>query len=136
MGEPRVAQAGGQIERANDLGHANARTPGGAGVAIGHVGGSFFAMTVNSRDVSAPFHLGERAAQHGRYHEHMGHAIGLEHVRQNLRAGCFSHGELERRKRQALAPFCGFQRRGDDVLITSAAAQMTGEHFAHFLLRR
>ena len=44
MGEPSVAQAGCDIESANDLRRADAGPARGAGIAVGHVGGGFLAV--------------------------------------------------------------------------------------------
>ena len=49
MRQPRVAQAGGEIERADDLRHADAGLAGGARIAVGHIGGGFLAVAVDAR---------------------------------------------------------------------------------------
>ena len=85
VGEVGVPQARGQIERADHLRHADARLAGGAGVAVRHVGGGLFPMGMDTRDRGPPFHLGECAAQHGRHHEHVGDAVGGEHLGEALR---------------------------------------------------
>src|SRR5689334_23837976 len=87
MGEVCVAQAGSQVERADDLSHADAGLAARASIAIGHVRRGFLAVAMNARDLRAPLHLGERASQHRRHHEDMRDAVAGEHVRQNLRAG-------------------------------------------------
>ena len=89
MGEPGIAQAGGEVERADHLRHADAGLAGGAGIAVGHVGGGFLAMYMQPLDVGAALHLGKAAAQHGRDVEHMGDAVALEHVRQAFGAEHF-----------------------------------------------
>src|SRR6266699_2702488 len=55
----RVAQARGEIERADHLGHADPRPARGARVAVGHVGGGFFAVGVDALDLRAALHVGE-----------------------------------------------------------------------------
>ena len=89
MGEPGIAQPGGEIERADHLGHADAGLAGGAGIAVGHVGGGFLAMDVQALDVGAALHLDEAAAQHGRNVKDMGDAVALEHVGHALGAEHF-----------------------------------------------
>ena len=80
MGEPGIAQAGREIERADHLGHADARLAGGARVTVGHVGGGFLAVDVEALDVGAALHLDEAAAQHGGHVKHVGDAVVPEHV--------------------------------------------------------
>ena len=80
MGEPGVAQAGREIERADHLGHADAGLAGGARVTVGHVGGGFLAVDMEALDVGAALHLDEAAAQHGRHVKHVGDAVVPEHV--------------------------------------------------------
>ena len=99
MGEVSVAQAGGEIERADHLRHAHARLAGGARIAVGHVGGGFFAVAMHARDCGAPFHLGEGAPQHRRHHEHVRDAVARQHVGQHLGAGAFD--VVTRRRHQA-----------------------------------
>ena len=50
MGEPGVAQAGGEIERADHLRHADAGLAGGAGIAVRHVGRGLLAVHVQPLD--------------------------------------------------------------------------------------
>ena len=90
MGEPRIAQAGREIERADHLRHADAGLAGGARIAVGHVGGGFLAMHVQALDVGAALHLDEAAAQHGRHVKHVGDAVVPEHVGDALGAEHFS----------------------------------------------
>jgi hypothetical protein len=90
MREPGVAQAGREVQRADHLGHADARFAASARVAVRHVGGGFLAMGMDSLDLGAPLHLGEGAPQHRRHHEHMGDAVALEHVGEALRPGHFA----------------------------------------------
>ena len=80
MRQVSVAQAGGEIERADHLRHADAGPAGRARIAVGHVGGGFLAVAVHARDFGAPLHLGEGAPQHRRHHEHVRHAIAGQHV--------------------------------------------------------
>src|SRR5881394_3407955 len=87
MGEVCVAQAGSQVERADDLRHADTRLAARTRIAVGHIGGGLLAMAVDARDLRAPLHLGKAAAQHRRHHEDMRDAVAGEHVRKNLRAG-------------------------------------------------
>ena len=86
MREVRVAQAGGEIERADHLRHADAGLAGGARVAVGHVGGGFLAVAMHARDLGAPLHLGEGPPQHRRHHEHVGDAVARQHVGENFGA--------------------------------------------------
>jgi hypothetical protein len=90
--EVRVAQARGEVERADDLRHAHARPPRRARVAVGHVRGGLLAVRVDPPDARAPLHLGERAPQHRRHHEHVRHAVAGEHVGEHLRPGHLFHG--------------------------------------------
>ena len=84
-----VAQAGGEIERADHLRHADAGLAGGARIAVGHVGGGLLAVTMHARDLGAPLHLGEGAPQHRRHHEHVRHAIARQHVGEHFGADAF-----------------------------------------------
>ena len=90
MREPGVAQAGGEIERADHLRHADAGLARGARVAVGHIGGGLLAVHVQPLDVGAAFHLGEGGAQHRRHMKDVGDAVALEHVGEALRAGHFA----------------------------------------------
>ena len=90
MRQPGVAQAGGEIERADHLRHADAGLARRARVAVGHVGGGFLAVGMDARDRGAPLHLDEGAPQHRRHHEHVGDAVFLEHVGEAFGAGHFA----------------------------------------------
>ena len=90
MREPGVAQAGGEIERADHLRHADAGLAGGAGVAVGHVGRGRLAVHVQPLDLGARLHHREGFAQHRRHVKHMRHAVGLEHVGHAFGAQHFS----------------------------------------------
>ena len=91
MREIGVTQAGGEIERADHLRHANARLAGGARIAVCHIGGGFFAVTVHARDFRiAPFHLDEGAPQHGGHHEYVRHAITRQHIGKAFGANHFA----------------------------------------------
>ena len=87
MGEPGVAQAGREVERADHLRHADAGLAGRARIAVRHVGGGLLAVHVQALDVGAALHLDERAAQHGRHVKHVGDAVALEHVGEAFRPG-------------------------------------------------
>ena len=89
MRQISVAQAGGEIERADHLRHADARLAGGARIAVGHVGGGFLAVAVHARDLGAPLHLGEGAPHHRRHHEDVGDAVARQHVGEHFGAGAF-----------------------------------------------
>ena len=89
MREVGVAQARGQIERADHLRHADARLAGGARITVRHVGGRLFAVAVNARDRRAALHLGESPPQHRRHHEHVGDAVAFEHVGDHFGAETF-----------------------------------------------
>ncbi len=84
-----VAQAGGEIERADHLRHADAGLAGRARVAVGHVGGGFLAVAMHARDLGAPLHLGEGAPQHRRHHEDVRDAIARQHVGEHFGADAF-----------------------------------------------
>ena len=90
MGEPGVAQAGGEIERADHLRHADARLARGARIAVRHIGGGLLAVHVQPLDLGAPLHLGIGGAQHGGHVENVGDAVALEHVGEALRPGHFA----------------------------------------------
>ena len=91
MRQIRVAQAGGEIERADHLGHADAGLGRSAGVAVGHVGGGFLAVGVDAFNGGAPLHLRERAPQNRRHHEHVADAVAFKHVGETLGAGHLGH---------------------------------------------
>ena len=80
MRKIRVAQAGGEIERADDLRHADAGLARRARIAVGHVGGRFLAVAMDARDLGAPLHFGEGAPENGRHHEDMRDAVACQHV--------------------------------------------------------
>ena len=90
MREPGVAQAGGEIERADDLRHADAGSAGSARIAVRHVGRGFLAVHMQPLDIGAPLHLDIGGAQHRRHMKHMRHAVALEHVGEAFRAGHFA----------------------------------------------
>jgi hypothetical protein len=92
MREMRVAQARGEIERADHLRHADPRLAGRARVAVGHVGRGFFAVGVDALDLRPALHLGEGPAQHRGDHEHVRDAVAGEHVSEALGAGDLGHG--------------------------------------------
>jgi hypothetical protein len=89
MRQIRVTQAGGEVERADHLRHADAGLAGSARITVGHVGGGFLAVAVDARDRRTPLHLGEGAAQHRRHHEDMADAVAGEHVGDHFRAETF-----------------------------------------------
>ena len=89
MGEPGVAQAGGEIERADHLRHADAGLAGGAGVAVGHIGRRRLAVHMQPLDLGARLHHREGLPQDRRDVKHMRHAVGLEHVGHAFRAEHF-----------------------------------------------
>ncbi len=89
MRQVSIAQAGGEIERADHLRHADAGLAGRARIAVGHVGGGFLAVTMHARDLGAPLHLGEAPPQHRRHHEDVGHAVARQHVGEHFGAGSF-----------------------------------------------
>ena len=89
MREKGVAQAGGEIERADHLRHADAGLAGGARITVGHIGGGFLAVAMHARDLGAALHFGEGAPQHRRHHEDMGDAVAGQHVGQHFGAGAF-----------------------------------------------
>ena len=90
MGEPGVAQAGGEIERADHLRHADARLARSARIAVRHIGGGLLAVHMQPLDVGAPLHLRIGRAQHGGDVEHVSDAVALEHVGEALRPGHFA----------------------------------------------
>ena len=89
MRQISVAQAGGEIERADHLRHADAGLAGGARVAVGHVGGGFLAVAMHAGDLGAPLHLGEGAPQNRRHHEDVSDAIAGQHIGEDFGAGAF-----------------------------------------------
>ena len=89
MRQVRVAQPGGEIERADNLRHADAGFAGRPRIAIGHVGSGFLAVAMHARDFGPPLHFGERAPQDRRHHENMRDAIARQHVRKNFCADAF-----------------------------------------------
>ena len=94
VGEVGVPQAGGEVEGADDLGHADPRTAAGAGVAVGHVGGRFLRMDVQAPDAGAALQLDHGPPQHRGHHEQVGEAVPVQHVGHDLRAGHFRHSIL------------------------------------------
>src|SRR5690349_1619369 len=87
MRQMRVAKACRKIERTNDLRHANTGPARGARITVSHIGGGFFAMTVDARYFGAPLHLGKSAPQHRRHHENMSDAVSRQHVGEYFSAG-------------------------------------------------
>ena len=59
MGQICVAQACGEIECADHLGHANSRFAGRPRIAVCHVSCGFLTVTMHARDVCPPLHLGK-----------------------------------------------------------------------------
>ena len=117
MRQPGVAQAGGEIERADHLRHADAGLARRARIAVGHVGGGFLAVGMDARDRGAPLHLDEAAPQHRRHHEHVGDAVFLEHVGEAFGAGHFAIVAKHLRLRcENVAP--AFAARNEDRLWT------------------
>ena len=51
MRQPGIAQAGREVQRPDHLRHADARPAGGARVAVRHVGGGFFPVGMDARDL-------------------------------------------------------------------------------------
>ena len=88
--QPGVAQAGGEVERADHLRRADAGLAGGARIAVGHVGGGLLAVHVQPLDVGAGLHHREGLAQHRRHVEDVGDAVALEHVGEAFRPAHFS----------------------------------------------
>ena len=97
MRERGIAQAGGEVERADHLRHGDAGPPAGASVPICHVGCRLFAVHVQPLDVGAALHDGKGLAQHRRHMKDVGYAIALEHVGEAFRPAHSSivseHGE-------------------------------------------
>ena len=89
MGEPGIAQAGRQIERADHLRHADAGPSRCARIAVRHIGGGFLPMGMDARDGASPLQLRKGAAQDSRHHEQMGDPIALEHLGQAFGPGHF-----------------------------------------------
>src|SRR5205807_1691060 len=87
MREIRIAQTGGQIERADDLRHAHAGLAARARIAVRHISGGLLAVAMDARDLRAALHLGEGAAENGGNHENMRDAVAGEHGRQELCPG-------------------------------------------------
>ena len=84
-----VAQARGDVERADHLRHANARLAGGARITVRHVDGRFLAVAVHPGYFGAPLHLGEGAPQNGRHHEDVGDAVTRQHIGEDFSPGAF-----------------------------------------------
>ena len=117
MREVSVAQAGGDVERADHLRHADARLAACTRVAVGHVGGGFLAVTMHTRDLGAPFHLGKGTPHHRGHHEDVSDAITGEHLGEHFGSDAFG---VVSDGRHCCLPTC----RGADYLIASG---LTGE---------
>ena len=127
MREISVAQAGGEIERADHLRHADARLARRARVAVGHVGGGFLAVAMHARDCGAPFHLGEGAPQHRRHHEHVGDAVARQHVGQHFGAGAL---DVVAGRRHQAASGDEFHRHAVDAVAQAGRRRAVVEHVA------
>ena len=79
-----VAQAGRQIQRADNLGHAHGRSTGGAGIAVGHIGRGLLRVNVQALDLGTQLQLDHSAPQYRGHHEHMADAIALQHIGHDL----------------------------------------------------
>src|SRR6266566_4251270 len=116
----RVAQARGEIERADHLGHADPRPARGARVAVGHVGGGFFAVGVDALDLRAALHLGEGPAQYGG--EHVGEALG---ARDSCQGYLIARGVVG----EPTAPVIGIAGATNRNSYTLSAAQSSASSF-------
>jgi hypothetical protein len=92
--EIRVAQPRREVERTDDLRHADPGPSRRARVAVGHVRRGLLAVRVDALDAGAPLHLGERPAQHRRHHEHVRDAVAGEHVGEHFGSGQLLHRRL------------------------------------------
>ena len=93
LGHEGVGEAGGEVGGADALGHADAWAFGGAGVAVGHVCGGFFAVGDDAADVHV-FHFGHDAEEGGGDLEDASEAVGLEELGDVAVAGGAGHGGL------------------------------------------
>ena len=84
MPEIGILHAGRQIRCAHGLGHADSRPSRYAGISVRHVRDRFFRVAQDALDPRR-FDLGQRASQDRVHEKHMGHAIGLEHLREEAR---------------------------------------------------
>ena len=75
--EEGVLQAGGEVGGADGLGHTDGGAVGGAGVAVGHVGGGFFAVGDDALDANH-FQFSQDAAGDGGDIKDMGEAVAFE----------------------------------------------------------
>ena len=91
VGEPGVTQAGGEVEGADHLGHANARTAGGARIAVGHVGGGLLRVHLDAPDPGPSLDLDQGPPQDRRHHEQVRDAVAFEHLRQYFRPQSLRH---------------------------------------------
>ena len=86
-----VGQPRGQVRRADALGHADARAAGGAGVAVGHVGGGLLAVGDDAADVHV-LHFRHDAKEGGGHLEYACDAVGLQHFCYVAISGHSRHG--------------------------------------------
>ena len=91
MAHVGVGKTGTEVGGADILGHTDANALGGAGIAVGHVGGGLFAMGDDAADVHV-LHLAHDAEEGGGDLEDMGHAVVAEHFRNESVAGHSGHG--------------------------------------------
>ena len=89
-----IPQARREVQRTDDLRHADAGLLARAGVAVRHVGGGFLAVRLDAGDVRAFFHLGHRAPENGGNQKSVSHAITLEHLGHDLGACHFRHSQF------------------------------------------
>src|SRR5262245_13026270 len=133
MREVGVAQARGEVERADHLCHADTGATRRTGVAVSHVRRGFFSVGVDALDFRPALHFGESPTKHRGNHEHVRDTVALQHVRKALSTGYFCHFIL---------PFQlssrGAQRRGMSVGTASrrrslAALGMTALSLGHLM---
>ncbi len=89
-GEIGILQAGRQIGRADRLRHAHAGAPGDARIAVGHVGGGFFAMHHDAAQAEL-FDFFERANAEHRHEENVRGAVAFKGLGDKAGAGHLGH---------------------------------------------
>lgn len=91
VGEPGVTLAGGEVEGADHLSHADARAAGGARIAVGHVRGGLLRVHLDASDPGPSLDLDQGPPQDRRHHEQVRDAVALQHLGQNFRPRSLRH---------------------------------------------
>ena len=104
-----VLQAGGEVGRADRLGHADRRAVGGAGVAVGHISRRLFAVGHHPLHTDH-FHFGQDAAGNGGNIKDMGQAVPVQGFGYKAGAGHSGHSATSRYS--SVTVRCGFWGKG------------------------